>query len=115
MKAKEQLFQAGVLSSAAFHAGKPSSPASDHDFLEFLRDCGSRDVGFTPTGEAPTLELLSAWLRHWRQASESKARPARIEVASFSHHRSTPCVPKNDAPPNSSIRPLQDASSPVND
>lgn len=114
MKAKEQLFQAGVLGTAAFHAGKPSSPASDPDFLELLRTCGAREVGLTPSGEAPALELLSAWLRHWRQASESKARPARIELASYSDQRSHTCEPKKDAPPNSLTRLSQDASSPVN-
>jgi hypothetical protein len=64
MKAREQLFQAGLLVIDAFHSGKSRSPTGDRDFLEFLLSYGDRRVGRTPAGETPTLELLGAWIRH---------------------------------------------------
>lgn len=75
-KAADQLFQAGVLGSAAFHAGKASSPSADEDFVDYLASLNDRRVGSTPQGEAPALALLDAWLRHWTMASQSKARAA---------------------------------------
>jgi hypothetical protein len=111
MKAREQLFQAGLLGAAAFHAGKPQSPAGDGDFLEFLLSCGDRQVGCTPAGEAPTLALLDAWIRHWHQASESRARPSRVELSKHTAQRNAQCEPRNDAQPGSLTRPSQVASS----
>jgi hypothetical protein len=76
----EQLFQVGALGMAAFHAGKSCSPIRDVDFLQFILSCGDRKVGVTPTGEAPTLELLNTWIRHWRTASQAGSCPSNLEV-----------------------------------
>ncbi len=76
MKSKDQLLLASELGRAAFHAGKPCSPAKDKDFKRFLLSCGDRRVGASPTGEAPTLALIDAWITQWRQeAQNTAARP----------------------------------------
>lgn len=80
-KAADQLFQAGLLGTAAFRAGKVCSPAADGDFLEYLASLNSRRVGETPEGEAPALALIAVWLRHWKMASRSKSRPAQLRAA----------------------------------
>lgn len=73
---RDQVLLAGALGQAAFLRGKSCSPASDQDFLLFLRACGNRAVGQTPPGEAPTLALLGAWLAAWQQAQREQMQPA---------------------------------------
>lgn len=65
---QDQMLLAGALGHAAFLRGKPCSPASDEEFLRFLKACGNRAVGQTPAGEAPTLALLRAWIAQWQRA-----------------------------------------------
>jgi hypothetical protein len=115
MKAREQSFQAGLLGTAAFHAGKSRSPTEDRDFLELLLSCGDRRVGHTPTGEAPTLDLLGAWIRHWSQSSASHARPASLVIAKHTVVQNTACEPRRDAHPGSLTKPSPDANSPLSD
>lgn len=79
MKSKEQLLLASDLGRAAFHAGRPCSLAKDKDFQRFLLLCGDWRVDASPTGEAPTLTLLDAWITQWRQEEQNMAAsPASV-------------------------------------
>ena len=67
LKVADQVIKARLLGETAFQAGKTCSPKGERDFLKFLLDCGDRKVGQTPVGEAPTLDLLDAWISSWHQ------------------------------------------------
>jgi hypothetical protein len=69
MKRQDQIMLAGEMGRNAFVAGKSCAPASDKNFMKFLQANGGREVGKTPTGEAPTLALLGAWIDQWQRAA----------------------------------------------
>ena len=82
LNSKDQLLLAGELGRAAFHAGKPCSPAKDKDFKAFLLSCGDRRVGGAPVGEAPMLTLLDAWMTRWREEANQAAACVSAEGGS---------------------------------
>ena len=53
--------------------GKACSPAKDKEFKAFLLSCGDRRVGAAPTGEAPMLALLKAWIAGWNEEAHATA------------------------------------------
>jgi hypothetical protein len=65
-----QLWRAAILGSLACVHGLPCSPADDTNLMAMLR---GRLVGLTPTGEASTLQMFSAYAESYFLTMEAQS------------------------------------------
>jgi len=66
MRAKDQIFQAAVLGTAAFKNGVKCTPCLDNQLMSML---AGRQIGETPKGEAKSVKLMKVWTENWTLAN----------------------------------------------
>lgn len=66
MNANSQILQAAVLGNLAFASGVKCAPCLDGALMEML---SGRQIGETPSGEASTASLMTAWQQSWTAAN----------------------------------------------